>query len=703
MMQSALSRAAQARCLCNCSACASVTGTVTRRATAASARPRLIRPDVFTVFSSTLVLSATMLDSARKDARLREWDEAIERTQAEIRDTEEDQTRRLSSLASTDSAINNPFADEKVCRKVGFRSKIKMLVNWERWQVQSRHDAGLENWRGFRLDFLQSLSNSELERILWKESVRRRFYGGRDCARLAPDAPGRPLSSKKIRTQEWSMMKLALQLLKPLHDKAEQNGMLPDALQVVAHLVPLEGAGLEKAIQKTDEWIEEIKSGEPHGRFPSPHSPQYHFSPSERKAELVDFNINLQKMLWETKSTLSRRLPDLCNYLLSSHTAPNVHTYNVLLIRFCQLKEDACVHAVLDSIQETNTRPNEITNSTILRYLAAIDDRWRFRDYIWLMQGWNGGLALANPAMQIDDLARSRYKVFSKGQKMAEKARMNEEVYTSVIVGVLKMFSVDEAIWYYSQMVAEGWKPTMEILTAMLQKSCELRCLRAGREFWTKIRALGEAGHEISKTAYAAVLDLCIQSEQMDWYQEIESEAIACGILPQSVPRESNVLSGSIKLTKVHAPAGPLTKMPRLRTLQRQEPLIPDTALQALLVRSSSLAQLKRALSTTRQHYQDLQRLCQARMELTSALSLLSVKIYFTVRTISRAVELNNSNILRHSLLAARRQEPEPMSEVDEAFLRYKSSLDRRSGSNRGLPPYHLSPAEASSLTASPV
>lgn len=643
-----------------------------------------------------------MLDSARKDARNRQWDEAIEATRAEITSTEEDQNRRLSSLKSTDPAVKDAPADDDVARRRDFRSKTKMLMNWERWQEHSRHAAGLDNWRGFPLEFLESLSNSDLERILGREGILRRFYGGPNCSELAPEAPGRPLSTKKIRTQEWSMMKLALHFLEPLHAKAERNGTPPDALQVVAHLVPLDGEGMERAIQKTDERIVEIKAAGPHDPFPSPQSPQYHFSPSEQESELVDFNVNLQRMLWETKSTVSRRLPEICNYLLSSHIAPNIHTYNLLLIRFCQLREDTCAQAVLKSIEETNTRPNETTHATTLRYLTATNDRPRFREYTLKMHGWRRGLALANSAKEIDALARSRYHVFGKNsEKIAEKARMNEEVYTSLIVGVLKMFSVEEALWYYSEMVKEGWKPTMEILTAMLQKSCELRDLRAGHEFWKRIKELCQAGHEITKTAYAAMLDLCNLCGQTDWYQQIASEAIACGILPQSFPKESSSSSRGLKAKSAQAPTGSVDKMPSLKSLRRQNPLIPGTVLQALLAQSSSLAHLKRALSTTKQDYEDLQRLRQATIELTSTLSLLSVEISSTVQEVSRAFELKNSKILRHSLFAAR-QEPEEMSEVDRAFLKYKSSLDKKSGLNRSLPPYQLSPAAASPLTVLP-
>ena len=702
-MQSALSRAAQARCLCNCSTCASVTGTVTRRATTASTRRRLIRPDVFTVFSSTLALSATMLDSARKDARNRQWDEAMERTRAEITNTEEDQNRRLSSLRSTDPAVEDAPTDADVFKRHDFRSKIKMLMNWERWQEHSRQAAGLDNWRGFPLDFLETLSNSDLEHILGREGVLRRFYGGPNCSELAPEAPGRPLSSKKIRTQEWSMMKLALQFLKPLHARAGRNGTPPDALQVVAHLVPLDGEGIERAIQETDERIAEIKSAGPHDPFPSPQSPQYHFSPSEQESGLVDFNVNLQRMLWETKSMLSRRLPEICNYLLSSHIAPNIHTYNLLLIRFCQLREDTCAQAVLKSIEETNTRSNEITHATTLRYLTAMNDRPRFREYTWKMHGWRRGLALANPAKEIDALARSRYHVFGKKSgKIAEKARMNEEVYTSLIVGVLKMFSVREALWYYSEMVKEGWKPTMEILTAMLRKSCELRDLRAGHELWKRMKTLCQAGNEITNTAYAAMLDLCKTCGQTDWYQQVASEAIACGILPQSFPKEFKSSSKSFKSQSTQVPTGSVDKMPTLKKLRRRNPSIPGTILQTLLAQSSSLAHLERALAMTKQEYEDLQRLSEATITLTSALSRLSVDISSTVQEVSRAIELNNSHILRYSLFAAR-QEPEQMSEVDRAFLKYKSSLDKKSGPNQSLPSYQLIPAAASPLTTLPV
>ena len=91
---------------------------MSRRATTAAARRRLRYGDVFTVFYSSILASAAVVDSQRKDARSKEWNKVIEEAKEQLRNTEIDQTRRLQALSIATSSTS-PTAPQKLGNQSG--------------------------------------------------------------------------------------------------------------------------------------------------------------------------------------------------------------------------------------------------------------------------------------------------------------------------------------------------------------------------------------------------------------------------------------------------------------------------------------------------------------------------------------------------------------------------------------------------------
>ena len=542
-MQTLWTRAAQARCLCNCSACSSVNGTIARRAATATSRRRLGRPDVFTVFSSTLAFSAALMDSARKEARNRQWEKVIGETKAEVEATELDQERRLASLMS---ANGDEHSSLKILRCPTRLTRWCDVLSWAASMHEEREADGFQDWRGVPLGLLQALSTSQLQELLYNKSLLYRFYGGDNCANLIAGPPTEDLSTKKLRTQEWSILKLVIRILS--HCPTEPNGK----------------AASTKAIRSTLSWdretwrhiLEDISKrlsmlkaeghhSDLYSTFPSPEYPRYEYSPGENSEELKMFNSTiLQSLLQGVTSNSTTKLSIICEKLLLLRIAPDTHTYNLLLVRFCQLGEESLVYAVLESMRETHVRPNEITNATMLRFFTATNNSAGFQWYVNLMNGYMQGLAMADPDRDIHPIARARYRWFGRDKrKIAEKARMNEDVYTALIVGAIRLLGRDQAILYYKQMIHEGWMPTVEILTAVLQDCHDVADFVSGWSVFEMLWKLKMTCDGVAQAAYDCIERLCQCCGEDKPYEYILMKRAEDGVPPSNL-QENIVCAG---------------------------------------------------------------------------------------------------------------------------------------------------------------
>ena len=481
------------------------------------------------------------MDSARKKERNRQWERAIGETRAEIEAAELDQNRRLIALMGINGEAQ--IVQEKsshLIQRIPQRLIWNQTLRWAAAQEKERVVAGFQEWRGVPLELLQNLTHPELQEFLSNKYILYAFYGGKDCSGLVADARGRDLTAKKLRTQEWSMLKLVIRLLSnfPSYPDAAAASSNP-----VNCILPQERLHWKHVLEDSQRRLKMLKAegrfSDIYDTFPSPTSPKYRFSPSEREEELKVFNLHLQEGLREVVSSSAVNLATICAKLLEMPTAPNIHTYNLLLVRFCQLGQNSLVHAIFESMQETHLRPNEITHTTMLRFFAATNDKIGFRRYVRMMSGFDQGLALANPDRVIHPNVRSRYRWFGRFKKAAEKARMNEDVYTALITGFLRFSRRNDAILYYEQMIREGWKPTVEILKAVLQDCYDTADSISGFQVFKLLRSAAINSSKVVQEAYGTVQKLCERCERWQLSRIIKRMRKEDDLASLTSPKES--------------------------------------------------------------------------------------------------------------------------------------------------------------------
>ena len=521
-----LSRATRARCLCNCSLCINTTARLAQRSTHASIAGKLVRPDAFTVFSSTLIFSAAVVDARRKDRKLENWDQLLAATRAEIDAVEADQKRRLERL-DTKIIEEDDETDGAKSRRPAWLNHVSWgdMLEWASTKERERKEHGLQGAKGISLDLVKHLSDADLETILMDRRLLIRFYAGPDCASLDLTPATHVYSSKKLRTLEWSLVKL---VSKYLHLSSGVAGEPADISEAVLDdlKTSLVGKGMSAADITEDiescptrlkQLRHETRQSTLYKEFPSPHVMRYNWSPSERQEELIDFHAKLQEKLYSIPVTKKDGVLTLCRMLLTTRIASDVHTYNLLLIRFCQLRAHAFVLATFESFEECHIRPNEITHATMLRYFALTKNRKAFDLYFQRMNGFKSGLAIADPEKEIDPLVASRYRAFGQTTlKFAELARLNTEVYTCLLKGLIEMSRLDEALWYFRNMVNEGWEPGMELLQVFLKRCLATADLSSGWRIWKKMLSICTPDEPISQEARDSMVALCEKCDKFN-------------------------------------------------------------------------------------------------------------------------------------------------------------------------------------------
>lgn len=575
VMQTVWSRVAQARCVCNCPSCVLTTNAVARRATTATARRTIRVGDVFTVSISSLAAGLAFADSRKKDNRRKQWEKVIGEARARLEATEIQQQSRLAALSDEVRAeaqektrvAGHHVTTERAIKEVavwGVEESEEQdqrfpipddgtdtwldVFDWAREQQNLREASGFQDWKGPPLSLLQSLSRAQLCKLLFDKRLLRRFYGEPESNSLVDEQSRYPFSMKKIRTLEWSIAKMVLKLLtycsRNHSDPGENLGCHTNCLlrELFEDDETLQSklAHIEQRLRilKGDRW--DRRSRLYYKEFETPQIPNYDDTTIEeyektKYEQTTEMNTSLRKLLGGMKhdADLSDLMSKICYNLLTARTPPNIHTYNMLFVRFCVLDKDNLVRTVLTSMRESHIRPNEVTHATLLRYFTATGNRFGFVEYLGRMEGFHGGLALAHPEQKIHPVLKERYRIFGQSHdKAAEKGRMNDQVYESLIVGALKYLGGQTAMYYYRNMISEGWSPGLGISLAILQDCCH-------RLDWTVgaavLEQLEKTAERMTTLTYEWMLRLCQCCGQQEVFDQILRNGVFCGALPASI------------------------------------------------------------------------------------------------------------------------------------------------------------------------
>lgn len=561
-MQTIWNRVAQSRCSCNCSSCLSMAAAIARRSTTAAAGRRIRFSDVFTVFYSSMLATAAVADSKRKDSRREAWDNAIAQAKDELKDLESEQQRRLAALSIT------PGEEHRITQTEGERWSD--VFQWATQQKQKRKALGFDDWKGVPLHVLQELSTSEISQALNDSRIFSRLRGqcGPSAWNIEPHS--RPLSAKKLKTLEWSVAKMTLRLMSKI---SREGPTIRDGSEsgedTSAQPFLRDEKDLSLAISRIDERLLELRNYSQTSEIPehleSPQYPRYIAGSIHDTNESTSLNRTLQSILdaREPKGgSQNSMLAKVCYNLLMSTTPPNVHTYNMLLVKFCHWEQQSLVSALITSMRESHIRPNEITHSTTLKFFTLIENRSAFAKYVRLMEGLDRALAIAHPETKRIPITGGRYRFpedhtnsvaqLARGKdgapipincdadtdkpsyqtKITEKARMNYVVYGALIHGALQFYGKERAMQFYRAMISEGWKPGLTILTSMLRHCCYKMDWLSGIAVWQEIQTLDRGATE---RAYLWMLRLCRRCQKQSAFEEVLSEGTCRGILPIAV------------------------------------------------------------------------------------------------------------------------------------------------------------------------
>ncbi len=561
-MQTIWNRVAQSRCTCNCSSCLSSAAAIARRSTTAAAGRRIRFSDIFTVFYSSMLATAAVADSNRKDARREAWDKAIAQAKDELKDLESQQRSRLAALSI------KPSGEQIIQETKG--EHWSDVFEWASRQRERRTALGFHDWKGIPLHVLEGLSGSDIQRAVADSRISSRLGGEAGSAAWDIESHSRPLSTKKLKTLEWSVAKMTLRIM----SQTSKDGLAiedgRDSIEDTSVRPFLrDEQDLSRAILSIDERLSELRkhsqASDIHESLESPQYPRYSSGSITYRHESNSLNATLRAILntrQQKGAGHDALLAKVCYNLLMSTTPPNVHTYNMLLVRFCHWEEQGLVSALLTSMRESHIRPNEITHETILKFYTLIENRSAFAKYVRLMEGLDRALAIAHPETKRIPITAGRYRFpedhqnsvaqFARGRdgapvpvqcdmdtnmpvrqsNITEKARVNKEVYGALIHGALKFFGKEQAMQFYRAMIGEGWNANLTILTSILRHCCYKEDWPSGVAVWQEIQRRASGAHE---QAYSWMLRLCRRCQQQIAFEEVLSDGTRRGILPSTV------------------------------------------------------------------------------------------------------------------------------------------------------------------------
>lgn len=543
-MQTLWSRAVQTKCTCRCSSCFTYGTALARRSTTAAARRGLRFGDAFTAFYSSIFAVAAIADAKGKDARRQKWDEAI----AEVRNDIEVLDRKQQGRVTASPSDGHVDEETATSEQVSWRELFVRAAE----EKKTRIALGLEGLKGIPLNLLEDLSPSEIEQLLPEvvcNDSETDFWRGWKSDRYFHNG----FPTKNLKIFELSMSKLVLRFLLESEERRDATLEEPEAPMITLQASPLRyREKLAKQIANIDIRMSALF---PIRQWPMtsidlefPNRPRYikHFA-----NEQLNDALRTVILAWEEeKADLDTLTTRICYSLLVSSTPPNVHTYNILLVVLCRLRQHGLVRAVLESMRECCVPRNEITISAALRFYTATNDRSGFERYVKLVGSRNKVLDLHQPAMSIlsrrsevlrnylhkrrrlvrTDDSTSHLAAAEEDTCMLviQKAPRSQAVLEALFCGTLKFFGLSQARYCYKALVEEGWEVNVRILILMLKRCAREKYWRLGRLVWQQLHDLAL---QATKNAYYWMLHLCHSCRKDRKFRSILKQASSQDII----------------------------------------------------------------------------------------------------------------------------------------------------------------------------
>ena len=232
---------------------------------------------------------------------------------------------------------------------------------------------------------------------------------------------------------------------------------------------------------------------------------------------------------------LQATIVNICNELLTSSAAPNLHTYNMLLIElssverspslslsFTKSDDDTAftstyssprpitaplakavapiVDSIFTALRDAKIRPNETTCAAMLNHYTQREDAEAFARLVILMRGGEDGLMLARPNITYDPGGSMRRRLKPKvgrTNKIIQAVTPTPTVAEALIGGVLRFVGLEHALETIENLAQDGWAFDERGLSAIVCHCAYKKDWKNGVAFWNRIRDLVVDGAQL--------------------------------------------------------------------------------------------------------------------------------------------------------------------------------------------------------------
>jgi hypothetical protein len=234
----------------------------------------------------------------------------------------------------------------------------------------------------------------------------------------------------------------------------------------------------------------------------------------------------------------------ICHNLLVSTSAPDLHTFNVLIAGFTLWRRPKLVDYVIAAFSTSKIRPNELVCTQILDHYAMNARADDFTRFVAKMRGVGGALSLASPAVTINEASQERL-VRVSDNKVYQKVHPTPMVFEALIGGVMKFAGFDRALDIYYEMKADGWGLSIPGLTKLLADCIRRADWEGGTYVWEEINSIKTTVKPTHVAwAYSHMLSLCSVTGNTVAFNQVLNEVAKRGF------DQKAIINGAMKTTR---------------------------------------------------------------------------------------------------------------------------------------------------------
>lgn len=372
---------------------------------------------------------------------------------------------------------------------------------------------------------------------------------------------------KKQIIQELSIGYLIHALLSPvasLSDQLPEDGLqsLSQSIHTICKLGPLENNRRRSEILKSmtsiqdqpvDASFAEISRAKRVTRGPG--IPQYFQDEDGDYYHICQqMNLAIRQILFGEQNSpidgnqVSLTLAKVCHNLLVSSSAPDVHTFNILISGLTRWRLSDLVDRVISAFTDCKIRPNEITCVAILDHYLQCNRPEDFSKFVAKMRGVHrGGLMLAKPTITVNERGAKRLIRVSQ-EKVIQKVYPTPLVFNTLMHGALKFAGCARALDIYYEMKEDGWGLDITGLGHFLDDCISQADWNNGIYIWNEILSIMNKIKPAQKEmAYSKMLSLCSVTGNTAAFNQLLKE-----VVDQGLNRRFIVKSALVTAQKLH-------------------------------------------------------------------------------------------------------------------------------------------------------